>query len=99
VDVSTPLVGPKSDLPSSGGIDEQSDDVVFTIEYSVRSAMTAVYKLLNLDKQPPPVYKGWRDPRVVYRVFQALLIGRRAIRRRRCRRGPKGPEAVRVRLI
>jgi len=52
---------------------EQSDDVVFTIEYSVRSAMTAVYKLLNLDKQPPPVYKGWRDPRVVYRVFKALI--------------------------
>ncbi|MDT9001884.1 oleate hydratase [Paucibacter sp. APW11] len=37
---------------------EQADDVVFTVEYSVRAAQTAVYQLLGLNKQPRPVYKA-----------------------------------------
>jgi oleate hydratase len=36
---------------------EQPDDVVFTVEYSIRCAMTAVYTLLKLDTAPPPVHK------------------------------------------
>lgn len=32
---------------------EQPEDVVFTVEYSVRSAMTAVYELLKLQRTPP----------------------------------------------
>lgn len=51
---------------------EMPEDVVFTVEYSVRSAQTAVYKLLGLDREPPPVYKGRLDPRVLYKAFMAL---------------------------
>ena len=51
---------------------EQPDDVVFTVEYSVRSAQTAVYALLGLKREPPPVYKGEFDPRVLLRAFRAL---------------------------
>jgi oleate hydratase len=51
---------------------EQTDDVVFTVEYSIRSAQTAVYSLLGLKLRPPAVYKGAYDPRVLYRAFRAL---------------------------
>ena len=51
---------------------EQPEDVVFTVEYSIRSAQTAVYELLGLDRKPPPVYHGKFDPRVLYRAFRAL---------------------------
>lgn len=51
---------------------ELPDDVVFTVEYSVRSAQTAVYSLLSLDRTPPPVYKGQYDPRVLLKAFLAL---------------------------
>jgi len=34
---------------------ELPEDAVFTIEYSVRSAMHAVYQLLNIDRAIPPV--------------------------------------------
>ena len=51
---------------------EQPDDVVFTVEYSIRSAQNAVYGLLSLNRRPPPVYRGEFDPRVLYRAFRAL---------------------------
>lgn len=51
---------------------ELPDDVVFTVEYSVRSAQTAVYSLLGLDRKPPAVYKGQYDPRNLYHVFTTL---------------------------
>ena len=51
---------------------ELSDDVVFTVEYSIRSAQTAVYSLLGLDLEPPAVYKGAHDPRVLYEAFMTL---------------------------
>jgi molecular chaperone GrpE len=35
-----------------------------TVEYSIRSAQTAVYSLLGLSLTAPPVYKGQYDPRV-----------------------------------
>ena len=34
---------------------EIPDDVVFTVEYSVRAAATAVYQLLKLDREVPPI--------------------------------------------
>jgi oleate hydratase len=34
---------------------EIADDVVFTVEYSVRAAQMAVYTLLDVDRQVPPV--------------------------------------------
>ena len=51
---------------------ELPDDVVFTVEYSIRSAQTAVYALLGLNLEPPAVYQGKFDPRVLYRAFRAL---------------------------
>jgi len=34
---------------------EIPDDVVFTVEYSVRAAQMAVYELLGIDRKIPPV--------------------------------------------
>jgi oleate hydratase len=51
---------------------EIPDDVVFTVEYSIRSAQTAVYSLLGLDRKVPPVYKGQFNPRVLLEAFLAL---------------------------
>jgi oleate hydratase len=51
---------------------ELPDDVVFTVEYSIRSARTAVYSLLGLDREAPPVYKGQFNPRVLLEAFLAL---------------------------
>jgi oleate hydratase len=51
---------------------ELPDDVVFTVEYSIRSAQTAVYALLGLNRKPPAVYQGKFDPRVLFRAFMAL---------------------------
>ncbi len=51
---------------------EVPDDVVFTVEYSVRSAQVAVYGLLGLQRKPPAVYKGKHDPRVLLKAFRAL---------------------------
>ena len=45
-------------LAFTGQFCELPDDVVFTVEYSIRSAQVAVYALLGLDRQPPAIYKG-----------------------------------------
>jgi len=55
-----------------GQYTEQADDVVFTVEYSVRSAMTAVYTLFKLDKTPPPVYKGLHSPSVLVDAIRTM---------------------------
>lgn len=59
-------------LAFTGQFCEVPDDVVFTVEYSIRSAQLAVYGLLNLQMKPPGVYKGKFDPRVVLKAFLAL---------------------------
>ena len=62
-----PHVIPKgwTNLAFTGQFCELPDDVVFTIEYSIRSAMAAVYGLLDLKLKPPPVYQGQYDPHVL----------------------------------
>jgi oleate hydratase len=50
---------------------ELPDDVVFTVEYSVRSGRTAAAALLGF-KPPPPVYKGEHDPATVVATLKAL---------------------------
>jgi oleate hydratase len=69
-----PAVMPKGsrNLGFIGQFCELPDDVVFTVEYSIRSAQTAVYSLLNLDRKPPSVYKGNHDPRVLLEAFLTL---------------------------
>jgi oleate hydratase len=61
-----------TNLAFIGQFAEQADDVVFTVEYSVRSAMTAVYTLLKIDKTPPPVFKGLHSPQVIVDAIRTL---------------------------
>lgn len=61
-----------TNLAFTGQFCEIPDDVVFTVEYSIRSAQTAVYKLLGLKREPPTVYKGQYDPRVLFKAFATL---------------------------
>ena len=44
---------------------EIKDDCVFTVEYSVRSAIMAVYKFLNLEKKLPEIYASQFDIRAL----------------------------------
>lgn len=62
-----PPVVPKgsTNLAFTGQYCEIPDDVVFTVDYSVRSAQTAVYSLLKLEKEVTPLYKGEHDLRVL----------------------------------
>ena len=55
-----------------GQFAEVPDDVVFTVEYSVRTAWTAVAELLKLDTHPPEVYKGHHDPRVLAEALETM---------------------------
>ena len=71
-----PHVVPKGskNLAFIGQFCEHPDDVVLTVDYSIRSAQRAVYTLLALDKELTPMYKGAHDPRV---LFEALAtVGR-----------------------
>lgn len=54
-----------TNLALLGQFCEIADDVVFTMDYSVRGAQTAVYKFLNLNKEVTPIYKGQHDVRVL----------------------------------
>lgn len=69
-----PAVIPKGwrNLGFVGQFVELPDDVVFTVEYSVRSAQAAVSSLLDLKTAPPPVYKGQFNPKVLLEAFSAL---------------------------
>jgi oleate hydratase len=51
---------------------ELPDDVVFTVEYSIRSALTAVYALLDINKEVPPVFKGQHDVGVLFNAFKTM---------------------------
>jgi oleate hydratase len=51
---------------------EVADDTVFTVEYSVRTAQTAVSGLLGLPRAVTPIYRGDRDLGVVLRALRAL---------------------------
>ncbi|MGJ5894543.1 oleate hydratase [Streptomyces niveiscabiei] len=55
-----------------GQFAEVPDDVVFTVEYSVRTAWTAVSRLLGLESRPPKVYKGHHDPRVLAAALETM---------------------------
>ncbi|MDR3415921.1 MAG: oleate hydratase [Nevskia sp.] len=52
---------------------EMPDDVVFTVEYSVRSAQTAVYSLLGLERPLPPIYRGQHDLRMMVDAVKTML--------------------------
>jgi oleate hydratase len=52
---------------------EIPDDVVFTVEYSVRSAQMAVYALLRVGTPVSPLYKGQYDPAVLFSAGKAPI--------------------------
>ncbi|MEK4515163.1 oleate hydratase [Paenibacillus sp. FSL H8-0122] len=56
-----------------GQFAEVPDDCVFTVEYSVRSAMMAVYNLLALDKEVIPVHPSKYDVRVLLTALRTCL--------------------------
>jgi len=52
---------------------EIPDEIVFTVEQSVRSALIAVTGLLNLSKPIPPIYHGQYDPHALTSLFGLCL--------------------------
>lgn len=65
-----PPVPPNThNLALVGQFVELPDDVVFTVEYSVRAAQTAVYQLLGIEREIPPVHRYDHTPTA---LLQAL---------------------------
>jgi oleate hydratase len=60
-----------TNLAFIGQYAELPDDVVFTLEYSIHSARTAVYTLLKLSDRRTPAFEGVRDLRVVFGGLEA----------------------------
>ncbi|MEE1839348.1 oleate hydratase [Streptomyces sp. NPDC086796] len=52
---------------------EIPEDVVFTVEYSVRAAMLAVYHHFGVDKKVPAMYHGLSDPRIAWSALRTAL--------------------------
>jgi oleate hydratase len=48
-------------------------DAVFTVEYSVRGAMQAVYRLLGVEKEIPGIYRALADPKALFRTLKGAL--------------------------
>lgn len=69
-----PLVVPEgsTNFGFIGQFTELSKDVVFVMEYSVRSAREAVATLRRTGLPPPPVYQGQHDPHAVYEAIKVL---------------------------
>jgi len=65
-----------TNLAFLGQFAEIKDDCVFTVEYSVRSAIMAVYTLLKLEKNPPEIFPSQYDIRVVVNATKAMYSGR-----------------------
>jgi oleate hydratase len=70
-----PLVLPEGsrNFAFLGQFVEMEDDVVFTVEYSVRCAMLATYRLLGIDRQIPDIYNGLLDPKVGLHAVEAAF--------------------------
>lgn len=62
-----------SNLAFIGQFVELEGDVVFTVETSVRIAMTAVYKMYHLDKPIVPLFKGQYDIRMLNVALKTML--------------------------
>ncbi|MFJ3979689.1 oleate hydratase [Streptomyces sp. NPDC090021] len=65
------------ELPQTGGALDGSGapytGFVFTVEYSVRGAMHAVYELLGVAKEVPAVYHALSDPLTALRALKAVF--------------------------
>lgn len=69
-----PKVVPKNskNLAFIGNFAETERDTVFTTEYSVRTAMEAVYTLLNVDRGVPEVFASAFDVRMLMNAMYYL---------------------------
>ncbi|MCG4778654.1 oleate hydratase, partial [Eggerthella lenta] len=69
-----PLVVPKhsKNLAFIGNFAETPRDTVFTTEYSVRTAMEAVYTLLDIDRGVPEVFASAFDVRLMMNAMYYL---------------------------
>ncbi|MFF5406789.1 oleate hydratase [Streptomyces misionensis] len=56
-----------------GQFTEIPEDVVFTVEYSVRGAMHAVYGLLGVDGEVPGIHHALADPKTAFGALKAAL--------------------------
>lgn len=52
---------------------EIPEGVVFTVEYSVRAAMTAVYRHFGVDREIPAMYRGMADPKVAWAALKTAF--------------------------
>jgi oleate hydratase len=52
---------------------EVPNDCVFTVEYSIRTAQTAVFGLFGCGREVTPIYRGDHDVQVLHEALQALL--------------------------
>ncbi len=52
---------------------ELPQDTVFTVEYSVHSAMHAAYTLFAVDAAIPPMYHGLADPKVGWQALESAF--------------------------
>lgn len=70
-----PLVRPvgTTNIAFIGQYCEIPDDVVFTVEYSVRSAQTAVYSFLKIDKDVSSLYKAHHDVGVLFSSLKTMF--------------------------
>jgi oleate hydratase len=70
-----PLVVPRGskNFAFLGQYTEIPQDVVFTVEYSVRGAMHGVYALLGIDRPIPGIYHAITDPRVAFGALKKAL--------------------------
>lgn len=56
---------------------ETPEDTVFTTEYAVRTAMEAVYTLLNIGRGVPEVFSSAYDVRVLLKAAASMLDGKK----------------------
>ncbi|WP_308189640.1 oleate hydratase [Nocardia sp. JCM 34519] len=70
-----PLVVPEgaANFAFMGQFVEIPEAVVFTVEYSVRAAMLAVYHHFGVDKPIPPLYRGLDHPEVAWRALRTAF--------------------------
>lgn len=56
-----------------GQFTELPEDIVFTVEYSIHGAMHAIYTLLGIGRQIPPIYHGILDPKAALSAARTLV--------------------------
>ncbi|PQE14050.1 67 kDa myosin-cross-reactive antigen family protein [Rutstroemia sp. NJR-2017a BBW] len=63
-----------ANLALLGQFVEIPEDAVFAMEYSVRVAQTAVFRMMGLQKKPKDISKGGRDIMALIKALRALLV-------------------------